>query len=391
MRWRMLALLFAARVGLGFSFQTTASASEGISAAFGLGYAEIGMMIGLFTAPGLFLALPVGLSGRFVSDRLLVGLGLAVLAIGGLIAAAAAGPEALTFGRIISGIGALFGMLYFTKMVADLFEGREIATAMSILVMSWPFGIAMGQVGHTWLTTEFGWRVPFAVASAYCAVSALAVLALYQTPNVSVTARPGRTAFLLPREWALILSAGVAWGAFNAGYILYLSFGPEMLKAQGLGVLAAASIISIGSWLMIGSGAVCGQIADRVGQRPRIIAVAMAGAVAALLLLVVPGVGLGASLLFGLVGMAPAGVIIAMSGDAVAAERRAAGMGVFLTVYYAIISLAPPVAGWIFDATGSPMGAILLAASLFALVLPATLLFGWIKSMHPLPHLQEKV
>lgn len=379
-RWHMLALLFAARIGLGVNFQAMGSIGNQLGDAFGLGYAQIGLMIGLFTAPGLFLALPAGYAGRFASDRLLCGLGLTGLAIGALVTAAAPGPDQIAVGRLVAGAGSLFAMLYFNKMAADWFEGREMATAMSILVMSWPFGIAIGQVGHTWLAEAFGWRVPFLTAAAYCAVAALAVFVLYRAPNDLPRLQASGKARLLPREWALVACAGVAWGAFNAGYVTYLSFGPEMLKAQGLGVLAAASIISVGSWIMIGSGTICGQIADRLGHTNRILAVTMAAAIAALLLLSVPGAGLGASLLFGLVGMAPAGVIIALAGQAVAVERRAFGMGVFLTIYYAIITAAPPLAGWIYDKTGAPDGAILLAAALFAVVLPTAMLFRVIKS-----------
>jgi predicted MFS family arabinose efflux permease len=379
-RWHMLGLLFAARIGLGVNFQAMGSAGDQLSASFGLSFAQIGLMIGFFTAPGLFLALPAGFAGRFASDRLLCGLGLAGLAVGALVTAAAPGPDQIAVGRLVAGAGGLFAMLYFTKMVADWFEGREMATAMSILVMSWPFGIAMGQVGHTWLAEAYGWRLPFLAAAGYCTVAALAVFALYRAPDG--VPRPQRSAKtrLLSREWALVACAGVAWGAFNAGYVVYLSFGPEMLRTQGLGVLAAASIISVGSWLMIGSGAICGQIADRRGHTGLILGVTMVAAMAALLLLLVPGAGLGASLLFGLVGMAPAGVIIALAGHAVAVERRAFGMGVFLTIYYAIITSAPPVAGWIVDKTGAPSGAILFGAALFALVLPATMLFRVIKS-----------
>jgi MFS family permease len=80
-----------------------------------------------------------------------------------------------------------------------------------------------------------------------------------------------------------------------------------------------------------GRGA-CGQIVDRFGRREIILAVCMASAVLALMPLSVPGAGLAASLIFGLIGMAPAGVIMALAGQAVAPERRAFGMGIFLTV-----------------------------------------------------------
>ena len=389
MRWRMLALLFVARIGLGLSFQTTASTGDGMAAAFGLGYAEIGMLIGLFMAPGLFLALPAGYLGRRTSDRVLVSGGLALLCLGGLLAAAAGGPDALALGRLVSGAGALVGTLYFTKMVADWFDGREMATAMSILVMSWPFGIAMGQVGHTWLAAEFGWRVPYLAAALYCAGAAAALFLFYRAPHDLPRPVARGVPRLLPSEWILIACAGVAWGAFNAGYIIYLSFGPEVLTAQGLSPLSAASVISVGSWLMIASGAICGQIADRVGRTAPILAVAMSGAILALLLLAVPGAGLVASLLFGLVGIAPAEIIIALAGQAVAPERRAFGMGVFLTLYYAIISAAPAVGGRILDATGSPTRVLLFGAGLFAVVLPAALLFGRIRARPARLRVQE--
>ena len=380
MRWRILALLFAARVGLGFQFQTMASVGGDLSDAFGLDNAEIGLMIGLFMAPGLFLALPAGFSGRFASDRVLAGLGLAALALGGVVSASASDPAGIGMGRILCGAGFLFATLYFTKMAADWFEGHEIATAMSILVMSWPFGIAMGQVGHTWLAELYGWRVPFAVASAWCALASLAVLALYRAPNDQSSVAGGRTRGLLPSEWGLIVCAGIAWGVFNAGYVVYLSFGPSMLETQGMGTLSAASVISVGSWLMIFSGTACGQIADRFGGRETILAICMACAVLALMLLSLPGAGLVASLLFGLVGMAPAGVIMALAGQAVAPERRAFGIGVFFTVYYAIMTASTPVAGWLLDRTGAPDSAILFGATLFALVFPVALLFRVLKT-----------
>ena len=391
MRWRILGLLFAARVGLGLQFQTMGAVGGKLSDAFGLENAQIGLMIGLFMAPGLFMALPAGFSGRFASDRTLAGLGLLFLALGGAVTSLADGPGVIGLGRVLAGAGFLFATLYFTKMVADWFEGREIATAMSILVMSWPFGIAMGQVGHTWLAGLFGWRAPFAVASVYCLLAALAVFTLYRAPHDLRVPVAGRIRGLLPREWGLILCAGIAWGVFNAGYVVYLSFGPAMLEAQGMTLLAAASVISVGSWLMIVSGAICGQIADRFGHREVILAVCMSGAVLSLMLLGRPGAGLAASLIFGLVGMAPAGVIIALAGQAVAPDRRALGMGVFFTVYYAIMAASPPIAGWILDRTGAPDDAILFGVVLFALVVPVAVLFQVLKTRARPNILQENV
>jgi len=79
--------------------------------------------------------------------------------------------------------------------------------------------------------------------------------------------------------------------------------------------------------------------------------------------------------LFGLTGMGPAGVIMALSGQAMSSARRAFGMGVFSTIYNAITAPASALAGWIVDRTGVPQDALILAASLFALTMVANLAF----------------
>lgn len=375
MRWRILALLFAARIGLGLQFQTLASVGDGLVVAFGLDYAGVGLLVGLFMAPGLVLALPAGYLSRLIADREMVVLGFGALALGGIISALAAGGTGIGVGRVVAGAGFLFTTLYLTKMVADWFDGREIATAMSILVMSWPFGIAMGQVGHAWLELVFDWRAPFLAASIYCVLAALAMLALYRPPRDLRLVDGAVSARLTAREWRMIVCAAAAWGVFNAAYVIYLTFGPKMLELGGASAVAAAGIISIGSWLMIASGALCGQIVDRFGRRDVVLAFCMTGAVLALWILGRPGAGVPASLLFGLVGMAPAGVIMSLAGSALRPQARAFGMGIFFTIYYAIMFATPPVAGAIHDATEQPQGAILLAMVLFAGVVPLALTF----------------
>src|SRR5258708_5466603 len=164
-RWGMLALLFTARVGLGFNFQTLGSVADPLVRDLHLSFAEIGTLIGLFNAPGLLLSIPAGLAGRRVSDRVLVAGGLVAMVMAGGLAVMADGFAMLALARLLAGAGFVVSTLYFTKMAADWFAGRELATAMAVLVMSWPFGIALGQVGHGWLAQTQGWRAPFVAGS----------------------------------------------------------------------------------------------------------------------------------------------------------------------------------------------------------------------------------
>ena len=126
---------------------------------------------------------------------------------------------------------------------------------------------------------------------------------------------------------------------------------------------------------MIFSGAACGQLADRSGRPGIVLTICMIGAMAALALLAGNGNGLVSSLMFGLIGMAPAGVIMALAGEAMRPDRRAIGMGIFFTGYYAIMAAGPPIAGWIYDTSGNVFDPIILSIVLFGSVILANGLF----------------
>ena len=266
-------------------------------------------------------------------------------------------------------------------MTADWFAGKEIATAMSILVMSWPFGIAIGQIGHEWLAETVGWRWAFLTASSYCAIGTLAILSFYRPPlEAAITRRDQPAIGLSRRELGLTLIAAAAWGLFNAAYVIYLSFSPLMLEENGIGAVEAAAIISVGSWVMIISGAACGQLADRSGRPGIVLTICMIGAMVALALLAGDGNPLFSSLLFGLIGMAPAGIIMALAGEAMRPDRRAFGMGIFFTGYYAIMTVGPPIAGWIYDRSGNVFDPIIMSIALFGSVIFVYGMFRLIKS-----------
>jgi len=366
-------------VALGFQFQTMGSVADPVASTLRLDYAAIGSLIGFYLLPGVVLAIPSGLLGRWASDRVLVALGLLALSVGGGVAAVSDSFAQLAVGRLLCGAGFVLSSLYFTKMTADWFAGRELATAMAVVVMSWPFGVAMGQVGHGWLAVEAGWRAPFAVASIYCLLSAVAVLVLYRNPPAGPTATAAASARLTGREWILTLLAASVWAAFNGAYLVYLSFAPKVLTDAGLGALTAASIVSLASWVMIVSGTLCGQIADRFGRADLILTVCLLAGMATFALLPVTELAVPLSLAYGLIGTAPAGLIMALTGAAMAPNKRAFGMGVFLSVFFLGIGPAPAIAGWLYDRTGDAYVPILFAIGLMGLAVAGNFAFRWVQ------------
>jgi predicted MFS family arabinose efflux permease len=374
-RWGILALLFVCRSGLGLQFQTLGSVSDALVSSLGFSYAQIGTLIGLFMLPGLVLALPAGYLGRLLSDRVLVALAFMCMAVGGTVAALAQGFGLLALGRLACGAGFVISTIYLTKMTADWFSGKELATAMGLLVMSWPLGIALGQVSQVWIAIHFDWRSVFLVAALYSALGALAMVLLYRPPRVSAAPQAG--ALGLPRnELLLTLLAATAWGLFNAGYIVFLSFAPRVLIAGGEGPAQAAAIVSLASWVMILSAALGGRFADRSGRGAQLLYACTVVGTVALLLMQHTALAVLLCVLFGLAGGAPAGVIMALTGRAMAPQRRAFGMGVFFSFYFVLMTLGPPVAGWLFDRSGDAFHALRFAALLFVGAALSYWLFG---------------
>ena len=96
---------------------------------------------------------------------------------------------------------------------------------------------------------------------------------------------------------------------------------------------------------MLFSGTVCGHLADRTGRPDLILYVCLCVAMASLALMPNVAWAVPISLAFGLIGMSPAGLIMALTGAAMAPEKRAFGMGIFYSAYFLLVAPTPAVAG----------------------------------------------
>ncbi|MFI5029316.1 MAG: MFS transporter [Reyranellales bacterium] len=245
----------------------------------------------------------------------------------------------------------------------------------------WPSWSRAGRRASPWARSPIAgspstssWRTAFLVATLYCTTGAVALMVLYRTPPLPKKAA-AQAPPLTRREWRLTLLASLVWSAFNAGYVVYLSFAPLLLQAGGLDRLAAASTVSLSSWVILFSAAACGQLADRTGRSSLILVIGLACAMTILFLLPHTDWAVPLAVGFGLLGMAPAGLIMALTERAMAAEKRAFGMGIFFSLYFLMKAPSPAVAGWLFDLTHDPNAAILFGIGLYALALVADLGF----------------
>jgi MFS family permease len=141
-RWSVLALLFFVRATMAAQFQSVAAVAPILSANFGVSLADIGVLVGLYSVPGVVLALPGGAVGQRFGDKTTVIAGLLLMIVGSCMMAFSSYWIGQIAGRFVSGIGGVLMAVLMAKMVADWFVGKELSTAMAIFVNSWPIGIA---------------------------------------------------------------------------------------------------------------------------------------------------------------------------------------------------------------------------------------------------------
>ena len=155
-RWILVAAVSLARVAFGFQFQTLASLGPELLARFGLGYASLGGLIGLYMAQGILVALPGGLLGRRYGEGAVVGGGLALMGLGSLVSGLAAGAGQIGAGRVLAGCGAVMLVVMQGKMVSDRFPGRAFLPVMGLVIGAFPVGVGLAGLTHGPLVRAYG-------------------------------------------------------------------------------------------------------------------------------------------------------------------------------------------------------------------------------------------
>ena len=381
-RWGILAVLFVVRATMAFQFQSVAAVAPLLGSEFGVSIADIGVLIGLYFAPGIALALPGGAIGQKFGDKATVLGALALMLAGSLAMALATSWSAQIAGRLVAGAGGVIVSVQLTKMLTDWFAGREIATAMAILVNSWPAGIAISLLTLPLIGTRWGVGAVYLSVAAFIAC-AFALLALLYRPPADIAAASAAKASLDRPTILAVIAAGLIWGLFNIGFAVIFSFGPSMLVERGWSIASAGSAISIVLWLAVFSVPFGGYLADRT-KRPQTILVA-ASVVSAALMIMLPrtdAVILIVSAL-GLISGQPAGPTLSLPAKVLQPATRAIGMGLFFTMFYAAMMLGPVVAGSLAKWTGSAATAFDFGAAAILLCPPLLWAFNRIAAVRP--------
>jgi len=378
-RWMILAGLFAVRAATGFQFQSVGSVAKVLMQDLGIDYALIGMLLGAYLLPGVIVAFPAGLLGQRFRDKTLGLVGLLLMAVSGIVLGASESFTVALVARIIGGVGATIVALVATKMTTDWFDSREIVLAMSILQVSWPFGAMLALPVQAYIAQLWGWPAVM-ISGALCAGAALGAFAFVSEPSEQKQRTVVDRSMLRGGVLVPVVIAGTVFGAMNLACVLFFSYAPVLMVAQGSSSTAAASLTSLAIWFTILAIPSGGYLVHRSGRPIAAIVVCSLIAAAALALFVAEVHPIISCMIFGVFVGPLSGAILSLPSKVLAPRDRAVGFGVFYTCFYALMAVGPLAAGFLQDAWGSPSAALIAGATLLVAAVPLSVVFEFLSN-----------
>jgi MFS family permease len=342
---------------------------------FGLGYAELGLLRGLFSGTMAGFQIPSGfLAERFGAAGVLA-LGTALAGAGYCLAGASAGFGLLMLALFVGGLGASTQHPLASTLMAHAFAGERSLKALGTYNFAGDIGKMTLPALVSLLLLVMSWRPALALLGVLGLVAAVAIFALM--PRYDTVADPAeksvRTEAQGPRPryaFPVLTSIGMLDSATRMGFLLFLPF---VLTGKG----ASLQTVGLALTLVFAGGAVGKLVCAFIGARIGAIATVWLteGLTAVLILALLPLPLDAAMVLLPVIGVALNGTSSVLYGsvpDLVEPERRARAFSIFYTGTIGAGALAPALYGVVGDALGVPT-AIKIVAAIVLLTLPLSL------------------
>jgi len=366
----ILVVVYLSILAFTFIFQSIPPLLPLIISELHLTYAQSGLLMSLFSLPGLFISL----LGGFLSDRYKMrplAAGCLLLMIGGtMLVALGADLRILWLGRIIAGMGAITLSIFLPKLLSQWFKDRELGLAMGVYNTGVPLGsvICFGLFGG--MGSQWGWRIPILLTAVYLLATFALFLSLYRLPHAEEKRNDEPASIyksIKEMGWP-IWWVGLSWLWYNAAFTSFATFAPNFFLQKGYTIEKSGLFIGIpllGSLLF---SAPVGYLVDRFKHQEWFIGTgAIALAVLAsffnfrspfLLLVILMGI-------FSAMIPAP---IYSLPPEILKTENVGLGFGVISTCSSIGLFVAPYLVGKAKDLTGSYTSSFVLISVFFFLI-----------------------
>jgi predicted MFS family arabinose efflux permease len=347
-----------------------------IAATLGVHANDVSYSITLYSIIVAVLAPAISIVFPRLSRTTLMAAGLALVAIGTVVAAAAPGLALFMVGRVVAAVGGAALVPAATAAAASLASPQRRGRAIAFVAVGFTAATAFGAPLGTAIADVANWRVPLFALAVIAALTAGAIaLFVRHIPLGAAVSLARRFAILAdPRILLALVSTLLVLCGFNVVYIFSSTVTAQ--ATGGSGSLLAVLLLVFGVAGILGN-LVAGPLTDRCGSR--IAALVFLGS-QVVLLAILPAFAtsfVGTAILFGFWGVAANASALPIQHRLIEIDPASSGLALswYSTAMYAGIALAPPLGAVALGLGGAELvpvvGAAAVAVSL-AVFLAAT-------------------
>lgn len=368
-RWWILFIVHASMIAFAINLQMIPPLLPRLVAGHGLSHTGAGLLMGLFTLPGIFLAIPGGKAADIFGPRSVAIWSLSLLTAGALLMVPPH-PGFLYFGRLCAGVGGAVLVVVAPQIIARTFHGRELGLAMGIFNTAVPVGtiLAFNLLGY--LGGKFGIVIVFTATVSFSMVILTAFYLTYADLGAASSTASGND--LKPEDIRLgtgIWLVSAVWMLFNISILAYFTYAIDHFSSSGLDPSAARFLTSLPMLLSIFLTPVAGIVIHRLKLRWSLAYTGCFISSGAVLLLLTPDTGsvviLSVFLGIGISMVPPA--VFTLAGELVPISRAGTGYGLLTATFNLGVFFGIPLVGRARDMTLSYRSSFILMAVVMGL------------------------
>lgn len=375
----VLAVLTLGRMCVALQFQSITPISEYLQETLPLNATGFGLLLGLYMAPGSIMSVASPVLVRRFGNVASLATAFVCMAAGQACMVMASTTGIAYLGRLIAGVGGCLVYVLTIELAAQMCDAGRRPARMAAIAASWPFGNAL-SLALLGALVSLGLSQVAALVPAVLALVAAGSIQWVLKESGGGTDRAGSYAQTrvaahstgsAPPGWkSSVKSAfmpGIAFALYNVSFILFISFTPAILVAQGYTPLAAANVAGLPMWMFIVSVPCGGMLAGRwAGKSNWLVLLGCLGGSICLVCSQLTSLKTVWYLAAGLLGGLPTGPMLA---GADWAEHKLF-YPILFCIFFSILLIFPPIVGMVIEFTGeirSPIVfcVVMLMAALF--------------------------
>jgi len=364
-RWLVLTAATLAQATASFALLGLAALAGFLQQDFALSATETGLLITASYAAPLFALVFVGDLLDRRSERLIIGVGAAIMFAALMLSAASGGYGVLLLWLFVAGLGYSATQPGGSKSVSAWFRGDRLGLAMGIRQAGLPLGGAIAAAILPAVAAAWSWRAAFIAGAVAALGGGLAFALIYRPPDDEAAAAPRRAALtlaavveLLRQSWMRnAMAAGLALVSAQYGILTWLML--YLRDSQDIPLIRGAWLLFLAQAVGAAGRIVLAALSDRTpASRFRLLTVSMIAIAAGVLVLIVlpsrtpePALAL-IALWLGFFGLGWYGPWVAYLAETAPADQVGLTLGAAMALNQFGIIAAPPLLGLIHDITG---------------------------------------